>query len=154
MRYRLEQNGCHEVIVLDETSKFHKLPEYNIENISRNFNIESLKQDILKFSLAPIVALYIAAKIFPNRFNMERMLEFLTKKFPSVASMQPQGRSNVVSAWLQTRVPLIKKAYGKSYEWNSDFDSLIASSLISEWITVNYRGELPSEDDINSVVDQ
>ncbi len=82
------------------------------------------------------------------------MLEFLTKKFPSVASMQPQGRSNVVSAWLQTRVPLIKKAYGKSYEWNSDFDSLIASSLLSEWITVNYRGELPSEDDINSVVDQ
>jgi len=150
----LEQNGCHEVIVLDETSKFHKLPEYNIENISRNFNIESLKQDILKFSLAPIVALYIAAKIFPNRFNMERMLEFLSKKFPSVASMQPQGRSNVVSAWLQTRVPLIKKAYGKSYEWNSDFDSLIASSLLSEWITVNYRGELPSEDDINSVVDQ
>lgn len=149
----LEQNGCHEIVVLDETSKFHKLPDYELENIARNFNVESLKQEILKFQLPPVVALYITAKIFPNRFDMEKMVELLTKKFPSVASVNPRGRSNVVSAWIQTKVPLIQKMYGKSYQWNNEFDSLIASSLLSEWITVNYRGELPSQEEINSVVD-
>jgi hypothetical protein len=43
--------------------------------------------------------------------------------------------------------------YGKSYEWNIDFDSVTSAALLSEIITMNFRGDLPTDFEINSVID-
>lgn len=152
----LEQNGCHEVIVLDEVSKLHKLPAYNLENISKNFDAESLKLQLLKAKsgLPSLFVVYIASKIYPHRFNSDKMLELLVRKFSSVASMQAQGRGNVVSTFIQTNPPLLKKMYLQVYQWNDDFDSVLGNAAIAETILTNYRGELPTENEINDVIDR
>ena len=154
-RELLEQNSCHELIVLDEISSFHGLPDYDLKNINRSFSLESVKDMILKVKtgLPSTYVLFISSKIYPKRFDSDKMIELLLKKFPNVHHMKPQGRGNLVSSYIQTSPPLLKKMYGKSYEWNSDFDSVTSNSLLSEIITVNFRGELPTEDDIKFVVD-
>lgn len=151
----LEQNGCYELIVLDEISKFHKLPEYDLTNISRNFQIESMKDRILtiKLGLPSVIVIYIASKIYPKRFDSEKMYELLLRKFPSVSTIQSKGTGNLIGSFVQTNPPLIKRVYGKSYEWNNDFDPVISSSFISELITVNFRGEIPSDEDIKNMID-
>lgn len=155
LRDLLEQNGCHELVILDEISEFHALPEYELNNINRNFHLESLKDMILKVrsGLPSIYVLYLASKIYPKRFDSDKVLELLLKKFPSVSAMKPQGRGNVVSAFIQTNPSLIKKMYGKSYEWNNDYDNVTSNALLSEIIKVHFRCELPNQFEIESVVD-
>ena len=150
----LEQNGCHELIAMDEIGEFHSLPEYNISKIIENYNLESLKSSLLKVKtgLPSIYVLYVASKIFPNRFDSEKILDLLLRKFPSVNAMKPQGRGNVVSAFLQTTPPLIKKMYGKSYEWNGDFDPITSNALLAELIRVHFRGDLPNDFEVQSVI--
>jgi hypothetical protein len=152
-----EQNGCKELVVLDEVSIFHKLPEYTQENIGLNFNFESdaIKQMVLKnrSGIASVLVIYIAAKIYPERFDSDKMLELMVKKFASVASLPGKGRSNVVGTFIQTKLPLLKRMQGKSYQWNNDFDNVVASSLLAEWITINYRQSLPTADEIRTVID-
>jgi hypothetical protein len=150
-----DQNGCYELIVLDEISKFHKLPDYDLTNIKRNFEIQSMRDRILtiKLGLPSVWVIYIGSKIYPKRFDSEKMYELLTKKFPSVSTIQSKGTGNLIGSFVQTTPPLIKRMFGKSYEWNNDFDPLTSSSYISELITVNFRGDLPTDDEIKSVVD-
>lgn len=151
----LEQNGCYELIVLEELSKFHKLPEYNLTNLKRDFEIQSMRERILtiKMGLPSVMVIYIASKIYPQRFDSEKMFELLLRKYPSVSKIQSKGTGNLIGSFLQTNPPLIKKVYGKSYEWNNDFDNFISTSYISELILINFRSELPNDDDIKSVID-
>lgn len=150
-----EQNSCAELIILDELSAFHSLPDYDLTQLQRNFNLEALKDSILKVKtgLPSIYVIYIAAKIYPKRFDSDKMQDLLLKKFVSVSSMKPQGRGNVVSAFIQTIPPLLRKMYGKSYEWNNDFDSVTSAALLSELITVNFQSELPNQFEMNSIID-
>jgi len=150
-----EQNGCKEIIVCDESSKFHKLPDYEIENIERNFNVESIKNNILKnrSGISSVMVIYIAAKNYPARINSEKMLEMLMQKYPKLASIPAKGRNNVVGTFIQTSPPLLKRMYGQVYEWNSDFDSVIGSAVIGELITVNYRENLPTEEEMRYVLE-
>ena len=151
----LEEHGCHEIVVLDEYSELHKLPAYDLTNLNRHFHLESIKDMILgiKSGLPAIYVAFIASKLYPKRFDSDKLLELLLKKFPSVNAMKPQGRGNVVSSFIQTSPPLLKKMYGKSYEWNIDFDSVTSAALLSEIITMNFRGDLPTDFEINSVID-
>ena len=77
----LEQNGCYEIIVLDELKAFHSLPEYNKENIELGQDFEGLKSVILKRDPASVLCLYMAASIYANRIDSEKMFEYLSKKF-------------------------------------------------------------------------
>jgi hypothetical protein len=152
-----EQNQCKEIIVLNEISTFHKLPEYSHENISRNFSFEAdrIKHIVLKnkSGISSVLVIYIAAKIYPERFDSDKMLDLMIKKFRSVASLPGKGRSNIVGTFIQTKPTLLKRMQGKSYQWNNDFDNVIASGLLAQWITVNYRESLPTADEIRSVID-
>ncbi|WP_396440415.1 hypothetical protein [Limnohabitans sp.] len=151
----LEQNGCNELIVMDEIGDFHSLPNYDLEKITRKFSLESVKNSLLKVKsgLPSIYVLYVASKIYPKRFDSDKILDLLLKKFPSVSAMKPQGRGNVVSAFLQTTPPLIRKMYGKSYEWNIDFDPITSNALLAEIIRLHFRGELPNDFEVQSVID-
>ena len=65
--------------------------------------------------------------------------------------MKPQGRGNVISAFLQTNPPLIKYMYGSNYTWNIDFSAELAAAKIGEIITNNFKADLPSDSDIEDV---
>lgn len=151
----LIQNGCRELIVLDEFDEFHSLTDYDLLNIKRNFNLESLKDMILKIrsGLPSVYVLYLASKIYPKRFESNKTVELLLQKFPSVCSMKSQGRGNIVSAFTQTNPPLIKKMYEKSYKWNNNFDHITSNALLEEIIRVHFESNLPTQSEIESVID-
>jgi len=150
----LEQNGCHEIVVLNEISKLHNLPEYDLKNIQRSFDVESVKHLILRArnGLPSLIVIYIASQIFPYRFNSEKMIEMLMRKYPSVAAMQSKGRGNVVGTFIQTSPPLLKKMMWQVYQWNEDFDPLIGNAMIAELISLNFQSELPTESEIKEVI--
>ena len=97
------------------------------------------------------LALCIAAKLYPKTFQMDRMVEFLSKQFPSVKKMQPRGRANVVSAFIQTKPPLLALMHGNTYRWTSEFDSVIAAAELTELIKVNFASKAPSNEDLKDV---
>jgi hypothetical protein len=157
----LEKHGCTEVVVLEEISAFHKLPEYTIENINRSFDFgsESIKETVLKnrSGIASVYVIYIAAKIYPERFDAEKMLDLLKLKVPKVAEMKNngnQGSGNIIGTFTQTKPPFIKRMHGKSYQWNDDYDPVVAGSLLTEWIKINFRKEVPTDAEIFSVIDR
>ncbi len=80
------------------------------------------------------------------------MISLLVKRFPQVKEMQPKGRSNAVSAFLQTKPPFIVRMHGKFYRWAGVYDGVIAARELSELITINLGLLLPSPEDLAEVM--
>ena len=142
----LIQNGCYEIVVLREIKTFKDLPEYRIPLIKDLDGIDELKSVILKLEFPTVFSAYIAAKIYPKTFNIGKMVELLSKRFPEVARMHDQGRANVVSKLIQTKPPLIKKMYGRIYRWDDSINPASASNVIGELIIGRFEKELPDSE--------
>jgi len=149
----LRQNGCHEVIILSEDSAFNNLNEYRIMNSKEfnNANIEELEEILLRVEIPTVAAAYIAAKISPQTFDIEKMMTFLLTKYPEVQQMLPQGRGNVVGKLLQTRMPLLKKLRAGTYCWDETINAEIASVQIEKIIRINFRADVPNPENIRAV---
>jgi hypothetical protein len=147
----LAQNGCSELIVLSEFKEFRDLPTYSRESLSRLGSVDLVRSKALNAEEYAVFALYIAARIFPDKFHMDHILALLTSRFPKVKKMQAKGRSNAVSAFIQTKPPLITRMHGKYYRWTSEFDSVIAARELAEVILLNFGGHLPSTEDLADV---
>jgi hypothetical protein len=147
----LEQNGCAELIVLEDFKAFQDLPMYKFESLSSLGGANIIRELAIKRELPSVFALCIAARLYPKKFQMDRMVEFLSKRFPAVKKMQPQGRANVISAFIQTKPPLLTLMHGKYYRWTAEFDSTIAAAELTELITANFGEQVPSSDDLKSV---
>jgi hypothetical protein len=147
----LKQNGCSEIIVLAEMKAFQDLPTYTIDSLSRLGGTDIIRKLALKREFPSVFALWIAARLYPEKFQMDRMVGLLSSKFPSVKKMQPRGRANVVSAFIQTKPPLLSLMHRNSYRWTSEIDSVSASAELTELITANFGENIPSNDDLNAV---
>lgn len=147
----LQQNGCYEIIALDELKAFHALPEYSKEAIGLAQDFRGLKSVILKRDVASVVAIYMAASIYPKRIDSEKVIDYLAKRFPHVKAMPGKAKGNIVGAFIQTNPPLIELAFSKNYQWISDYDSLVASVYLAEIIQINFRVDLPTADDLKFI---
>ena len=143
-----KQNGCTELVVLDERKAFKDLPVYTIESTSRLSDIGIVRQLALNRKYPSVFALYIAARLYPDKFQMSNMVTFLTQRFPSVKKMLKQGRSNVVCAFIQTNPPLLTKMHGNFFRWTSEIDNISAANELRELITSNFGESPPSRDDV------
>src|SRR5947199_215797 len=102
----LQQNGCSELIVLEEDFKaFRDLPIYSAQSIYKLGSAGVVRDVAIEMELPSVFGLCMAAQLYPARFNGERMVEFLSKRFSEVKKMHPKGRANVISAFLQTKPP-------------------------------------------------
>ena len=147
----LQQNGCYEIIALDELKAFHSLPEYNKEAIGLAQDFRGLKSVILKRDVASVVTLYMAASIYPKRFDSERVLDYLAKRFPHIKAMPGKAKGNVVGAFIQTNPPLLEWVFSKNYQWINGYDSLVSSVYLAELIQTNFRVDLPTADDLKFI---
>jgi hypothetical protein len=148
----LEQNGCSEVVRLVEHSAFCSLPLFSYEHFNRSTEaINAIEKLVVKRELHSVVALYIAAQCFPSPINSKRVVEFLAKKYVSVARMKPQGRGNIISAFMQTNPPLIRHMNLDNYSFNIDFDSKTIASVIGALLRERFSSEPPSDDEIRSI---
>ena len=147
----LMQNECSEVIVLSYIKAFRDLPVYSIDALSRLGGTDEIRKRALNSEFSSVCVLYIAAKIYPDKFQINNMVNFLVKRFPEIKKMKPQGRANIVSAFIQTKPPLLNRMHGNFYRWSSEFDSIIAVGELSELITSRFGETLPSDDDFNYV---
>jgi hypothetical protein len=148
----LEQNGCYEIVVLNEYKFFHDLRAY-IPNIEDFRGLEYLEKIIKIVKPHSLFAAYIAAKLYPDIFDIHKLVDFLSKRFAQVMKSLPRGRSNAVSNLLQTKQPLIKHVVSSYYQWNNDLmDPASACERIAEVLKlVPFIKEVPSEDEINSL---
>lgn len=147
----LTQNGCAEIIVLEENKAFHDLPSYTTDVLSRIGSNDIIRTLAIKRAFPSVYALCIAARLYPDKFDMDRMMELLSSRFPSVKKMDPKGRSNVVSAFIQTKPPLLTIMHGKSYRWTSEMDSMSASAELTELIRANFGETPPTKEDLDTV---
>jgi len=85
---------------------------------------------------------------------MARMVDFLSKRFPQVRKMQPKGRTNIISKFLQTKPPLITYMHGKEYRWASEIDSVIAAAELMKLIGANFNAQDPTDEDIVAIRQQ
>jgi hypothetical protein len=152
----LEQNGCFELIVLDQMKAFHDLPVYTLDSLSRvtKFGGDIIKNLAIRRRLPSVIALYMAARLAQQGqgFKLDRMVNFLSNRFQEVAKMLPQGRANIVSAFIQTAPPLLEYMHGRTYRWINDFDSELAAQVLAELITVNFQSQVPAKQDLDLVI--
>jgi len=150
----LAQNGCQEIIVLSERKDFHSLEKYAVIDPKQLNGIEGLRTVLLeipKIKYPTVFAAFIAAKIYPEKFELHKVVNELSKRFPDVKKMQPQGKSNVVSKLLQTKPPLIKKMYGRIYRWHDNINAHFAVKEMEEIIRTRFDKDIPSSDIIDSL---
>jgi hypothetical protein len=100
----------------------------------------------LRHGYAAAFCAYIAASIFPLKFEMSKMVEVLSDKFPHMRHMQPRGRANVVSGLMQTKPSLIEKMHGRFYRWNDELRSYSAQQALEEVIRTRFAQEIPSKE--------
>lgn len=146
----LNQNGCYEILVLKEIKAFKDLAEYHVPNLQELEGLDDLKSVILRMEFPTVFCAYIAAKIYPKTFSLERMSQLLSSRFPLVARIQPQGRQNVITALIQTKPPLLKRMHGRMYRWDDSINPYNAVKIIGELIKTRFEKELPDSDTIDS----
>jgi hypothetical protein len=148
----LQQNGCSQLIVLKEEKAFWDLPIYTPDSISKLGNVGVVRELIMRRGMKEptVFALCMAARIYPERFSMERTLKFLRKRFPAVERMQPKGRANVITAGLMCRPPLLQKMLGNTYRWTSKIDNEAAAAELIALLREN-QAQVPTADDLAAV---
>ncbi|HWW00457.1 MAG TPA: hypothetical protein VNZ64_12225 [Candidatus Acidoferrum sp.] len=144
----LKQNECSELIVLTDMKAFRDLPPYSVASLSKLDGIELIRDVALRRDLPTVFAVCIAARLFPDKFELDRMMSLLSTRFPEVKQMKPQGRANVVSACLQTKPPLLEHMHGQFYRWTSEIDSTSGAAALSQLLTKNFLADPPSDDDL------
>jgi len=150
----LDQNGCQDIIILSERKAFHNLEKYPVADPKRLNGIEELRRVILKsrkIKYATVFAAFIAAKIYPEKFEIGKVVNMLSNRFSEVRKMRPQGRANVVSALLQTKPPLIRIMHGRIYCWNDSINAHLAVKEMEEIIRTRFDKDIPSFDIIDSL---
>lgn len=147
----LEQNGCYEIIALDELKAFHALPDYSKDAIGLAQDFRGLKSVILKRDVASVIVLYMAASVYPKRIDSEKVFDYLAKRFPHVKSIPGKAKGNIVGAFIQTNPPLLEWVFSKNYQWIQSYDSLIAKTYLAELIQVNFRIDLPTNEDLKLI---
>jgi len=148
----LQQNGCSELIVLEEDFKaLRDLPVYSAQSISQLGDTQIIREIAIYMKLPAVFGLCMAAQLYPDKFDREKMVNFLSKRFSEVKKMQPKGRANVISAFLQTKPPLITHMHGSVYRWTNEFDSVTAANELMQLITSNFESQVPTKDDLSEV---
>ena len=145
-------NGCYEIIALDESKAFHALPDYSKDAIALAQDFRGLKSVILKRDVASVIVLYMAASVYPERIDSEKVFDYLAKRFPHIKSMPGKAKGNIVGAFIQTNPPLLEWVFSKNYQWIQNYDSLIAKTYLAELIQVNFREDLPTDEDLKLIV--
>ncbi|MFA6074612.1 MAG: hypothetical protein WCV63_00095 [Negativicutes bacterium] len=141
----LMQNECYKIIVLSDRKVFRDLPPYSMDALSRLGNSAIIRNKALQFTYPSVCALYLAAKLFPAKFQMPKMVDYLARRFSDVKKMQPQGRANIVTVFIQSKPQLITKMHGNFYRWSSEFDSISAVNELAEIIVSRFGEEIPSD---------
>ena len=146
------QNGCQEILVFNQESAFTHLDKYYIPEPVEYNGIDKVEKVILNITVnayPTAFAAYIAAKIYPKPFKIDKMVNVLVNRFVEVARMQPQGRANVISKLIQTKPSLIERLYWQVYRWTSDINANVASKVIERLIRANFCREVPDSETIN-----
>lgn len=89
----LKKNGCAEIIVLEEMKAFRDLPTYTVDALSRMGSNDIIRKLILKREFPSVFALCIATRLYPETFQMDRMVGLLSSRFPFIKKMAPRGRA-------------------------------------------------------------
>ncbi len=147
----LQQNGCAELIILENIKAFRDLPIYTAEATAKLGSADIVRDLAIKTDIASVFGLCMAARLYPENFNMACMVDFLSRRFPQVRKMQPKGRTNIISKFLQTKSPLITYMHGKEYRWTSETDSVIAAAELTKLIRVNFDAQDPTDDDLKEI---
>jgi hypothetical protein len=148
----LQQNGCSDLIVLEDFKAFRDLPPYAIESIAKLGNVAIVRELAIKTDIASVFGLCMVARLYPDNFNMRRMVDFLRRRFPQVQRMKPKGRTNIISKFLQMKPPLIMHMHGKEYyRWTNEFDSVMAAAELTQLITGNFGKDPPTADDLDAI---
>lgn len=148
----LEQNGCSEIIAFAEMKAFATLADYKYETVFKGQLIEDFKKLVVKRDEHSVVAAFVLAKCSHTFVNSEKLVSYLVKRYATVREMKPQGRGNVISAFMQTKPQLIKHLNLDNYRWNLDFDPLVASSELAKILRENFLSEPPTDEDIKNIL--
>ncbi len=146
----LRQNGCSELIVLTDMKAFCDLPPYSNAALSKLDHKELVRGIALMRAQSTVFAMCVAARLFPSKFEMDRMVLLLSTRFAEVKRMSPRGRSNVVSACLQTKPPLLEHMHGQFYRWTGEIDHISGAAVLHQVLTKNFQAESPTNDDLAS----
>jgi hypothetical protein len=150
----LQQNACPELVVLEDSKAFSDLPAYTYEAWSRLGGCDIVRALAMnRQDLASVFALCMAAELYPGTFQIDRMVSFLSSRFPTVRRMQPRGRANVVSTFLMTKPALLERMYGQTYRWACGFDSVAAAAELAQLIRSNFAANPPSKEDLGAVIE-
>ncbi len=146
-----EQNACGEIIVLEDMKAFRDLPTYTNDTLSRMGSNDVIRKLALNSRFPSVFALCIAAQLYPEKFEMGRMVDFLCSRFPDLKKIPPRGRASVVVAFIKTKPPLLTLMHRDYYRWTSEMDSKSASAELTELIRVNFGGDPPTKEDLERV---
>ncbi len=150
-RHMREEHSCREIIILKEIKEFSGLPKYNLTAINNLKEASIVRELSLNQTPPSVYALYIAAKIYPMCFDLDKMVELLINLLPEMKRKKPRGQASIATAFCQTKPSLIQPRGKKSYQWSNDVANAAAIPIIESVIVVNFGMQLPSESDIASV---
>ncbi len=141
-----DKHGCMEIIVLKESQEFGKLEPYPkaVEEIEKQQGLEKNSEFIdmmLDCPLYTVHAAYIAANR-PNKIRLDKVMDYLSEKFPEIQRMKPKGRSNAFTSLFQLKI--IRKKHGRYYEWAGYIPAESAAKEIEKLIQTRFDSTVPN----------
>ena len=113
-------------------------------NSVRLNNLEEIERLLVKKDVETAFIAFLAAKIYPHNFRMDKMVKLLADDFSRVHHTHAKGRAGIVTALLQTKPQLIKHMYSNYYKWNDEFDPKLAIVIIGELLATRFEIQIPA----------
>ena len=146
------QNGCLELIVMTEISFFRNLPEYMKSDNTNYSLIQQMNKYLLANDSDVAFSAYLIAKAYPKMFNSKKLSDLLSDKFQRVKDMEPNGKANSISRFLQLNIPLIEHQYKNYYRWNNVYEPKVAIHSIERLLKEKFELNIPSDDWVELIV--
>jgi len=145
----LKQNSCQEIIILSDFIEFNRLPEYQIINdIKEIHDSNELRKKLIDLTRPAIYCAYIAAAIYPKKFNIDIMSKFLSSRFEELQKMNPKGKGSSIVGALQQK-NLLKKMDRNNYRWDENINHNLAIGDITYILTDRVGMVIPDSDIID-----
>ena len=140
----LQQNGCNQIIALNQIIEFQDLPDYNIPVGQDIQNVSDIHGIMIRNRFETAYIAYCFALAYPQQLHLQRIKEHLRLNFPGFARIHRNGQHNVIIGLANRHNPIIENTHGEYYIWNHARNLTLATQIIRDSILRNFRRALPN----------
>ena len=140
----LQQNGCNDIIALNQIIEFQNLPNYILPTPPDIQNLDDLNDILIQSRFETVYTAYCFARAYPDQLDLNKIKIHLRQNFHVFAQTALQGQHNAIICLKNRLNPIIELTHQHYYRWYNQRNVNLAIPIIENVIINNFHRALPN----------